>query len=297
LSGFDSPERYLNRADYFYVKDENKWQQMVSMNVARESAAVVKLNNLIYVMGGVSFNANLSSMECYNPQLDSWTEMPSLKYCKGQVAGTVLNGCIYVMGGSDDFLREGLKTVEKYNPVTNGWQVVSPMRLGRGALGVAKLDGKIYACGGANFNFAFSSVEVYDPQKNRWLSAAPMKRARAFHDVVEARGFLYALGGAEMENGQLSNIQASVERFCPRTNQWTVIKSLYMPCWGIRAAVNDRSRDQETDVYIVGQFHSDSGYGSVAKLTIGDDDSHMLSHVPYFDEPSPRIQAGVVIMP
>jgi len=40
LSGFDSPERYLNRADYFYVKDENKWQQMVSMNVARESAGM-----------------------------------------------------------------------------------------------------------------------------------------------------------------------------------------------------------------------------------------------------------------
>ena len=164
-------------------------------------------------------------------------------------------------------------------------------------IGVAALDGKIYACGGANFNFAFSSVEVYDPQKNRWLSAAPMKRARAFHDVIVARGFLYALGGAEMQDGQLSNIQASVERFCPRANQWTVIKSLYMPCWGIRVAVNDRSGDQETDVYIVGQFHADSGYGAVARLCIGDDDSHMLTHVPYFDEPSPRIQAGVIIMP
>lgn len=102
-------------------------------------AAVVKLNSLIFVMGGVSFNANLSSVECYNPQLDSWTEMPSLKYCKGQVAGTVLNGCIYVIGGGDDFLREGLKTVEKYNPFTHEWEVVSPMRMGRGALGMYRV--------------------------------------------------------------------------------------------------------------------------------------------------------------
>ena len=86
-------------------------------------------------MGGVSADANLSSVECYNPQLDSWTGLPPLKYCKGQVSGTVLNGCIYVIGGTDDFLREGLKTVEKYNPCTNEWEAVSPMRIGRGALG------------------------------------------------------------------------------------------------------------------------------------------------------------------
>lgn len=259
--------------------------------------AVVQLNNLVFVMAGVSFNANLSSVECYNPQLDSWEEIAPLKYCKGQVAGAVLNGCIYVIGGSDDLLREGLKTVEKYNPFNNKWEVVSPLRVGRGALGVAKLDGKIYACGGANFNFAFSSVEVYDPQQNRWQAAAPMKRPRAFHDVVVVRGFLYALGGAEMLNGELSSIQGSAERFCPRTNQWTVIKSLNLPCWGVRAAVNERSRDQETDVYIVGQFHTDSGFGAVARLTVGDDDSHVLVRIPYFDEPSPRIQAGVAMVP
>ena len=162
---------------------------------------------------------------------------------------------------------------------------------------MATLEGKIYACGGANFNFAFSSVEVYDQQKKRWQSASPMKRARAFHDVVVAHGCLYALGGAEMQNGQLANIQASAERFCPRTNQWTFIKSLHMPCWGVRAVVNERSHDQEVDVYIVGSFVADSGYGAVARLSIGDDDSHMLTRIPYFDEPAPRIQAGVVILP
>lgn len=88
------------------------------------------------MIGGVSYSANLSSVECYNPQLDSWTEMPPLKFSKGQVAGTVLNGCIYVIGGSDDHLREGLKTVEKYNAITNDWEVVTPMRMGRGALGM-----------------------------------------------------------------------------------------------------------------------------------------------------------------
>ena len=81
-----------------------------------------------------------------------------------------------------------------------------------------------------------------------------MKRARAFHDVVVVRESLYALGGAEMQSGQLSDLQASVERFHPETGQWMILKSLFLPCWGIRAAVNQKSADQETDVYIVGQF-------------------------------------------
>lgn len=297
LSGFDSPDRYLNRIDYFYLENEENWGEMQSMSVARESAAVVKLNGLIYVIGGVSFTANLNSVDCYNPQLDSWRELPSLKFCKGQVAGTVFNGCIYVIGGTDDYLREGLKTVERYNPITNEWEVITPMHTGRGALGVATLEGKIYACGGANFNFAFSSVEAYDVQKNRWLPAPPMKRARAFHDVVVAHDCLYALGGAEMQNGQIANVQGSVEKFCPRANHWTILKSLNLPAWGISAAVNERPRDQDVDVYIVGQFVVGSDYGAIARLCLGDDDTHMLVRVPYVDEPSPRIQAGVVILP
>ena len=40
LSGFDSPDRYLNRMDYCYLEDEEKWGEMPSMSVARESAGM-----------------------------------------------------------------------------------------------------------------------------------------------------------------------------------------------------------------------------------------------------------------
>lgn len=40
LSGFDSPDRYLNRADCCNLEDEEKWQEMASMCVARESAGM-----------------------------------------------------------------------------------------------------------------------------------------------------------------------------------------------------------------------------------------------------------------
>lgn len=161
--------------------------------------------------------------------------------------------------------------------------------------GVATLNGKLFACGGASFNVAFSSVEMYSPRKDCWSSAAAMKRSRAFHDVVALHGHLYALGGAEMLNGEVSAIQGSVERYCPHTNQWTLVQSLYLPCWGVRAAVHQGNDGGDDSVYIVGEFLEGSGFGTIAKLTLSAH-ANILTSIPYH-KPGFRIQAGVVILP
>ena len=101
------------------------------------------LHGLIYAIGGVSSDSNLSSVECYNPQLQSWTNMASLNSGKGQISGAVLDGHIYAVGGSDDELRQGLKAVERYDANSDKWEVVAPMAVGRGALGMAALSGGI----------------------------------------------------------------------------------------------------------------------------------------------------------
>lgn len=93
-------------------------------------------HGLIYVIGGVSADANLSSVECYNPQLKSWRQIASLNSGKGQVSGAVLDGYIYAIGGTDDELRQGLKTVERFCADTNKWEDVPSMHTGRGALGI-----------------------------------------------------------------------------------------------------------------------------------------------------------------
>ena len=51
LSGFDSPDRYLNRADSFYLGDETEWQQMASIHVARESAGMSSNDLMEYCQG------------------------------------------------------------------------------------------------------------------------------------------------------------------------------------------------------------------------------------------------------
>ena len=108
------------------------------------------LDGLIYVIGGVSSDDNLSSVECYNPQLKSWSRVASLNLGKGQVSGALLDGQIYAVGGTDDELREGLKTVERYCVGSDKWEPVSPMHTGRGALGI------IYRCSTIQNNVCLS---------------------------------------------------------------------------------------------------------------------------------------------
>ena len=49
LSGFDSPDRYLNRADVLCLEDEKKWGKMASMREARESAGTVASCSRLHV--------------------------------------------------------------------------------------------------------------------------------------------------------------------------------------------------------------------------------------------------------
>ena len=91
-------------------------------------------------MGGVSYDADVSLVERYNPATDSWTTLAPLNFCKGQVSGCVMGGWLYVVGGTDDGTRQGIKSVEKYHPLENEWKPVPSMRTGRGALGIDRDD-------------------------------------------------------------------------------------------------------------------------------------------------------------
>ena len=159
---------------------------------------------------------------------------------------------------------------------------------------MAVLSGKLFACGGASFDFAFSSVEVYDYKRDRWSRAANMKKSRAFLDVVSLSGYLYALGGAEMENGQVSGRLESIERYCPCTNQWTLLVKPYFPFWGIRATMH-QSRDGKNIVFVVGQHADQALYsGTLGELTFCEGKFTNMSIVA---SQNSRVQAGLAILP
>ena len=63
---------------------------------ARAGASVAAVNGLLYVIGGRTYSsefhapATLSSVECYNPELDIWTELESMSTSKCEAGLAVL---------------------------------------------------------------------------------------------------------------------------------------------------------------------------------------------------------------
>lgn len=113
----------MNRYDIL----SNTWDTVSSMSEARGNAFIAKVNNKIYVMGGLKNNSlDISKRtEIYDPLTDTWEEgspMPN-----GRFAGmtAVFGNDIYTIGGigkhPDSGLVEILGTVAVYHTDLNEW--------------------------------------------------------------------------------------------------------------------------------------------------------------------------------
>jgi hypothetical protein len=123
-----------------------------------ELGVVTGADGLIYAIGGYSGVA-LSTVEAYNPSIDSWTtqaSMPTLRLEFGVTLG--LDGKIYVIGGGTDYVNNAgpvFDTVQIYDHYTDTWTVPvsseSHMPTARKELSAATdTNGRFYLIGGWN---------------------------------------------------------------------------------------------------------------------------------------------------
>ena len=71
--------------------------------------------------------------------------------------------------------------------------------------------------GGAYLN----TIRCFDSDTKSWREVAPMHAKRCFTNLVNFRGNIYAIAGFD----GMKRL-ASVERYCPNSNQWTRVASL-----------------------------------------------------------------------
>lgn len=64
--------------------------QCADMIVARRNAGVVSLNGFLYVVGGDDGQSNLSSVEVYDPRMNSWSLLPSTMSIGRSYAGVCI---------------------------------------------------------------------------------------------------------------------------------------------------------------------------------------------------------------
>ncbi|KAK3929229.1 Actin-binding protein IPP [Frankliniella fusca] len=81
-----------------YSFAENEWTKVPHMRVGRASPAVAAADGVLYVIGGdetheVNFyraQITISSVECYDPQINKWRECPSLPESRSEAGAVVV---------------------------------------------------------------------------------------------------------------------------------------------------------------------------------------------------------------
>lgn len=56
----------------------NFWERCQPMRTARSRVGVAVVNGLLYAIGGYDGQSRLSTVEVYNPEMDSWTRVSSM---------------------------------------------------------------------------------------------------------------------------------------------------------------------------------------------------------------------------
>jgi N-acetylneuraminic acid mutarotase len=199
-----------------------KWTEKASMPTARWGLSTSAFNRRIYAFGGgPNAKVAISTVEEYDPAIDTWTKKSDMPIPTGRLSTGLVNGRIYIIGGG--FAGKAISNVYEYDPATDTWSEKADMPTARGALSASVVNGKIYAIGGlSGWDDAFPTVEEYDPATDRWTKKTDMPTARSGLSTSAFNGKIYAIGGAvpPYAPNQI-NVLSTVEEYDPVTDSWT----------------------------------------------------------------------------
>jgi len=205
------------------------WTPQPSLGLARAGLDVATVSGRILAIGG--FNGDVANPVVYNTVEardvrgdGRWQTLAAMPTARANPAAATLGGFVYVAGGFT--ADQTLNVVERFDPRTGAWQTITKLPVPTGAMGAAALDGRLYVAGGlvarAAGDEVSASVYAYDPAGQIWTVVTPMPTPRWRLRLVAAGGYLYAIGGQAPDGRAL----ATVERYDPRTNRWSAVRSM-----------------------------------------------------------------------
>uniref|UniRef100_A0A1A9ZE23 Kelch-like protein diablo n=1 Tax=Glossina pallidipes TaxID=7398 RepID=A0A1A9ZE23_GLOPL len=215
------------------------------MNEARCYNGVVRLNDIVYSMGGLDKTASeLKTAESYNISTNKWTYIPSMDKGRAGFGICALNSLIYVCGGYC-----GNNSVECYDPITTKWGYVANFKAAC-EVRAAVVENSIYCVISGSF------IERFDPREGKWyeLPMVELPNPCGFFDVVACGGYyLYRIGGFSDEQESLF----SVNRFNLRNNVWEKVAPMNF-CRREHSAV-----EIDGDIYVFGGSNERGSISSV----------------------------------
>lgn len=166
-----------------YNIEANNWEKIKSLPEYRSqhAAATLKIDGheYLYVSGGLQKGEVMSTLYCYDPQLDRWEEKSNMPTARADHSMFEHEGKLYVCGGwrcvtgmLDIRQRNLISTIDMYDPKTNTWETVAWNRKPRFHCAIIKDEGRIYFVGGflndALFYKNTGNTECYDLSAKKW---------------------------------------------------------------------------------------------------------------------------------
>ena len=153
-----------------YDPAANAWRARTSMPTPRNHATAGAVNGKIYVIGGrtgtafiSSGSSNIDVVEEYDPISDTWgsarARMPS---ARSAMASGVYEGRIYVTGGEGQDAQRmyTFRALEAYDPAGNTWTVLPSMPVSRHGLAGAVVGNRLHMVSG-DVQSAGTGVQVH----------------------------------------------------------------------------------------------------------------------------------------
>jgi len=190
----------------------DQWHEMPQMTHARFGAAVVAIQNQIFVIGGWDgVNAVSNVVEAFDPETGIWTRKTNMHTAVVYPAVAVVGNNIHILGGYTGSNYTNRHQV--FSTVTNNWSLAQVLPQARSGGGAANVDDKIYLIGGYN-GTVLSLNQMYNPASNNWTTKAAMPTPRTDFAIAQLYDGIYVIGGW---NDDVLNTN---EFYYPPTDTW-----------------------------------------------------------------------------
>ena len=171
------------------------WVRTDSMPLARAEHSMIRINNKIYVLGGVGEEPE--RLMIYNISKKRWSiskyNLPTVRY---SMATTKFNDSIVTVGGVQVSSNNVTSVVEVFDPEKNKWTRLKDLPQKIASASATEINSKLHVVGGKTF----SPLKTYDTHyiyfNNDWSEREPMPTPR--HDMASVNNGKkwYIIGGA-----------------------------------------------------------------------------------------------------
>lgn len=223
------------------------WKETSSLTIARAGAAVVAIDDTLFLIGGVDGKDFLNTTEYAKIHKDGslgpWKKGPNLIEARGFIEAVIHNGSVYVVGGGNGPNGHNLlRTAERARILPDGtlgpWeteknQMVVPRRCSK----IIATDTTIYSFGGFGGTL-LDTVERAEFQPDgslgEWqLEPKSMLMPRYVNGVKKWGSAAYVIGGHDQDKGVgITNVEWS-PLGDPESRNWKATQPLQIGRYGL----------------------------------------------------------------